>query len=125
MTTNLYNTWFLPLFIVTVTAVPVACRILYRAWYNYYRHPLASFPGPRVAALTSLYKAYIDCVAKGSLVHILERLHVIYGEPVLQLAINIFDFIWPPSFVNSSSLLLEQVTSCGLGPMRYVEVMTP
>lgn len=99
MTTNLYNTWFLPLFIVTVTAVPVACRILYRAWYNYYRHPLASFPGPRVAALTSLYKAYIDCVAKGSLVHILERLHVIYGD-VVRIGPNELHFAVPSAYMD-------------------------
>ena len=52
----------------------------YHTLYNLFWHPLASFPGPPVAAATSLYKAYIDLVAKSSLVHTLEKLHAKYGE---------------------------------------------
>jgi hypothetical protein len=51
-----------------------------RVIQNLYFHPLAHFPGPRIAAITTLYKGYIDCVAKSSFVHNLERLHAIYGE---------------------------------------------
>lgn len=53
---------------------------LYGYIYNVFWHPLARFPGPRLAAATSLYKAWIDCVAKSSFVHTLERLHAQYGE---------------------------------------------
>ncbi|KAL1989438.1 hypothetical protein VTN49DRAFT_7249 [Thermomyces lanuginosus] len=55
---------------------------LYGYIYNVFWHPLARFPGPRLAAATSLYKAWIDCVAKSSFVHTLERLHAQYGDIV-------------------------------------------
>lgn len=47
-----------------------------------YFHPLSAFPGPPIAAFTSLYKAYIDVVAQSSFVHHLEKLHAIYGRAV-------------------------------------------
>jgi hypothetical protein len=53
--------------------------VLYWVLKNSFWHPLASFPGPRIAAITSLYRAYIDCVAQGSFVHTLERLHIQHG----------------------------------------------
>lgn len=45
-----------------------------------YLHPLSTFPGPPIAAVTSLYKAYIDVVARSSFVHTLEKLHGKYGN---------------------------------------------
>lgn len=45
-----------------------------------YLHPLSRFPGPRIAAVTTLYKAYIDVREDLSLVHELKRLHEIHGQ---------------------------------------------
>jgi len=44
-------------------------------------HPLASFPGPKLAAATGLYRAYYDLWHKGGgeIVHHLEVLHTVYG----------------------------------------------
>jgi hypothetical protein len=53
---------------------------IYHLLYNLFWHPLASFPGPTIAAVTPLYKAYIDLVAKSSFVHTLEKLHAQYGK---------------------------------------------
>lgn len=50
-----------------------------RSIYRLYLHPLSQFPGPRVAAATTLYKAYIDIAENLSLVHELKRLHGVYG----------------------------------------------
>lgn len=60
-----------------------ATLLIYRAINRLYFHPLSAFPGPTIAAITGLYKAYIDVVAQSSFVHNLERLHAIYGRAAL------------------------------------------
>lgn len=55
---------------------------IFQAITRLYFHPLSAFPGPPIAAVTGLYKAYIDVVARSSFVHKLERLHAIYGRTV-------------------------------------------
>lgn len=56
--------------------------LVIQAIANLYLHPLSAFPGPPVAAITGLYKAYIDIVAQSSFVHTLEKLHRQYGAIV-------------------------------------------
>lgn len=68
--------------IMWLVAAGLATRVVSCIIYNLFWHPLASFPGPFVAAVTPLYKAYIDLVAKSSLVHTLEKLHSQYGDIV-------------------------------------------
>lgn len=51
-----------------------------RSIYRIYFHPLSKFPGPRLAASTTLYKAYIDIDENLSQVHEIERLHGIHGK---------------------------------------------
>ncbi|KAK5958385.1 hypothetical protein OHC33_000227 [Knufia fluminis] len=67
-----------------VVAALVACTtwFIFRGITRLYFHPLSAFPGPPIAAVTGLYKAYIDVVAQSSFVHNLERLHAIYGDVV-------------------------------------------
>lgn len=50
-----------------------------------YFHPLSAFPGPTLAAATSLYKAYIEVVAQTSWVDTVEALHAIYGKTACRL----------------------------------------
>jgi hypothetical protein len=66
--------------IIWLAVAGFAIHVVSYIIYNLFWHPLASFPGPFVAAVTPLYKAYIDLVAKSSLVHTLEKLHSQYGE---------------------------------------------
>ena len=66
--------------LVSLVAAGCGVYVLYQTLYNLFWHPLAAFPGPPVAAATSLYKAYIDVVARSSLVHTLEKLHAQYGR---------------------------------------------
>ena len=42
-------------------------------------HPLAKFPGPKLAALTRWYEFYHDIVHKGCFIWKLEELHERYG----------------------------------------------
>ena len=43
-------------------------------------HPLGGFPGPRLAAITPLYKAYFEVYRGGELLQHLIALHKIYGK---------------------------------------------
>lgn len=55
---------------------------VYTAIYNVYFHPLAEFPGPRLAATTTYWKAYLECILSRSFCHELVDLHARYGETV-------------------------------------------
>lgn len=43
-------------------------------------HPLSKYPGPPLAAVTSLYRAYFDIVKDGEWVNHLFSLHAKYGD---------------------------------------------
>lgn len=57
----------------------IVLYLAYNAVSNLLWHPLAAFPGPSIAAVSTLYKAYIELVSKGSFIHTLEKLHDQYG----------------------------------------------
>lgn len=48
--------------------------------FNLLYHPLASFPGPRAAALTAWYKTYQEVFLARSWIDVLEELHGTYGK---------------------------------------------
>lgn len=48
--------------------------------YRLYAHPLASFPGPRLAAATFLYEFYFDVIKGGMYIWEIERMHEQYGQ---------------------------------------------
>lgn len=56
-----------------------ALYLLTGAVYRLYFHPLARFPGPKLAALTKWYEFYHDIVHKGCFIWKLEELHDRYG----------------------------------------------
>jgi len=57
-------------------------RIIYRVWF----HPLARFPGPCLAAATSLYEAYYEVLHKGGAQFApkIRELHAKYG-PIVRI----------------------------------------
>lgn len=48
--------------------------------YRLFLHPLAKFPGPRLAAITSFYEGYYEIVLKGQYSRQISKLHDVYGE---------------------------------------------
>jgi len=47
--------------------------------YRLYWHPLASFPGPRLAAISSWYEAYYEIALQGQYSRQISKLHDEYG----------------------------------------------
>jgi hypothetical protein len=50
--------------------------------HRLYFHPLAKFPGPKLAALTRWYCAWFDVVEGGTLLEHTSSLHEIYGDVI-------------------------------------------
>ena len=63
----------------TVTAV-VAGYIVTLVFYRLLLHPLAQFPGPKLAAVTRYYEAYFDLIRNGQYTFKIVDLHTRYGE---------------------------------------------
>ena len=58
------------------------CYALVIGTYRLFFHPLAQFPGPRLAALTRLYEAFYDVVQNGQYTFKIAELHKIYGKTI-------------------------------------------
>ncbi|KAI5920337.1 cytochrome P450 [Camillea tinctor] len=55
------------------------------AFYRLFLHPLARFPGPRLAAITRWYEAYYDIVQNGQYTFKIAELHKKYG-PIIRIS---------------------------------------
>lgn len=90
----------------------VATIVLYYvtlALYRLYLHPLARFPGPKLAAVTRLYEGYYDLYQRGQYTFKIAELHKQYGEEDLV----------PGSHDASTYMLLQQVPSSASAPTSF------
>lgn len=62
------------LFLAAVAVYSVALII-----YRLYLHPLARFPGPKIAAATGWYEFYHEVIRGGMYIHEIQRMHREYG----------------------------------------------
>lgn len=65
--------------------------------YRLYFHPLSQFPGPKLAAASTLYRAYYQMIRDGEHVAQWTRLHEVYG-PVVRIAPHTLHFRNPKAF---------------------------
>ncbi|KAF6758341.1 cytochrome P450 [Ephemerocybe angulata] len=77
--------------LLPVGGAAILAALVYRAISRLYFHPLAHFPGPKLAALTGFYQTYYDLVKDGETVNQLEILHKRYG-PVVRIGPNNLHF---------------------------------
>jgi hypothetical protein len=63
--------------------------LLWKAFDRLYLHPLASVPGPRLAAITSLYGFYYNYIQDGTYSKRFAELHKKYGTKALHFTVMI------------------------------------
>jgi len=70
---------------VALAAVLFTLYLAALAVYRLYLHPLAKFPGPKLAAVTSWYEAYYEIALTGQYWKQISLLHDQYGMFVVHL----------------------------------------
>ena len=77
-------------YLAALAGVYCVCLAVYRITFD----PLASFPGPKIAALTGYYEFYYDFFRNGTYTFQIEKMHQKYGTrlgqklPILYIAIE-------------------------------------
>lgn len=71
--------------LVTISSLGAAILVylLTLASYRLLFHPLAAFPGPKLAAITRYYEAYYDIVKNGQYTFKMAEVHKKYGELIV------------------------------------------
>jgi hypothetical protein len=62
--------------IPTIVCLYAGYLVVYRLWFS----PIAHFPGPKIAAITTWYETYYDLWHKGKFVFQIEEMHKKYGK---------------------------------------------
>jgi hypothetical protein len=61
--------------VLGISAFYVSSLVIHRLFFS----PIARFPGPKLAAITTLYELYYDVVYKGKYLFEIEKMHDKYG----------------------------------------------
>ena len=69
-----------PTFAAAALVASILLSWLTIAIYRLFFHPLAAFPGPKLAAITVLYEAYYDVWKGGKYIFQVNELHRKYGK---------------------------------------------
>lgn len=66
---------------VTILNIVVALALYYSSlvFYRLYLHPLAKFPGPKLAAVSRWYEGYYDLILGGKYTWKIQEMHKKYG----------------------------------------------
>lgn len=70
--------------VLEIASIVTVLGAIYTAALTTYRliwHPLAKFPGPRLAAVTGWYETYYDCFLLGKFSNHIDGMHRKYGRP--------------------------------------------
>ncbi|KAI1504042.1 trichodiene oxygenase [Biscogniauxia marginata] len=72
---------------ITWQHVATAVVVYYASlvFYRLYLHPLAKFPGPKLAAISRWYEAYYDLILDGQYTFKIEEMHKQYG-PIIRIS---------------------------------------
>lgn len=84
--------------LLSVAVAGILVGFVYRLFF----HPLARFPGPKLAAVTTWYEGYYDVVHQGRYIWQVEKMHKKYGK------------LWASL---SSRNAMAGITSMIVGPM--------
>ena len=115
-----------------IVAVSLALWVLYGIIYRLYLHPLARFPGPKLAIVTYWYEFYYDVVKRGRYTWKIKDLHAEYGTlfkiqtsmpyfretnglqgPIIRINPNVyFHFILRFGRSNSAVVLISRNRNC-------------
>lgn len=68
--------------LVGATAFLATLWMIYGLVYRFYFHPLAKFPGPKLAIATYWYERYYDVIRGGQFTFKLRELHKKYGSVI-------------------------------------------
>ena len=66
--------------LLALVAVLLVTWVVSRVIYRFFLHPLASFPGPKLAITTYCYEWYYDLIRRGQYTFKLKELHKQYGK---------------------------------------------
>ena len=66
--------------VTSMLAVALLCYVVTGVIYRLYFHPLAKFPGPRLAAATLWYEFWFDCILFGQYTFEIGRMHKKHGQ---------------------------------------------